>query len=128
MSAPPTAGPSSIAKWRLMAFRRIALGKFGTDDVVNDQLDRRRGEHPRQAVDHEQHGRVPARIVPVRKRIAQASEASISTPLAIWMSRRQSKRSARAPAYTEKSKYGTQWLTTANPASVGEWKASKMTQ
>jgi hypothetical protein len=32
------------------------------------------------------------------------------------------------PAYTEKSRNGTQWLMTANPASIGEWNAWKMTQ
>ena len=44
------------------------------------------------------------------------------------MSLRQSKRSARAPAWTENRRNGTQWLMTAKPASVGEWNAWKMTQ
>ncbi len=65
---------------------------------------------------------------PVRKSSAQASEASANSPCEIWMSLRQSNRSASEPAYTEKSRNGTQWLMTANPASIGEWNAWKMTQ
>jgi hypothetical protein len=60
------------------------------------------------------------RRVPVRNSTAHASEASAKSPCEIWMSLRQSKRSAKAPAYTEKSRNGTQWLMTANPASIGE--------
>jgi hypothetical protein len=63
------------------------------------------------------------RKVPVRNSTAHENEASANSPCEIWMSLRQSKRSARAPAYTEKSRKGTQWLMTANPASVGEWNA-----
>jgi len=69
-----------------------------------------------------------ARSVPVRNSAPQASDASINSPWATWMSRRQSNRSARAPAYTEKIRYGTQWLMTAKPPRVGEWNDSKMTQ
>ena len=69
-----------------------------------------------------------ARSAPVRNSTPHASDASINSPWATWMSRRQSKRSASAPAYTEKIRYGTQWLMTANPARVGEWKDWKMTQ
>jgi len=68
------------------------------------------------------------RSVPIRNRTAQASDASIKSAWATWMSLRQSKLSARTPAYTENTRYGTQWLMTAKPASVGEWKDWKMTQ
>ena len=62
--------------------------------------------------------------VPVRNKTPHAREASISNPCETWMSRRQSNRSASAPVYTEKIKYGTQWLMTAKPARVGEWNDS----
>jgi len=43
-----------------------------------------------------------ARSVPVRNSTPQASDTSINNPWATWISLRQSKRSASAPAYTEK--------------------------
>ena len=51
---------------------------------------------------------------------------NIATP--VWMRRRESSRSFSAPTGTEKSKYGSQWETTAKPPSEGEWNFWKETQ
>ena len=48
--------------------------------------------------------------------------------IAIWITRRESNRSARAPKYTEKKRNGSQWVSTATPPSAGEWNFSNMTQ
>ena len=45
-----------------------------------------------------------------------------------WINRRGSKRSARAPEYTENSRNGSQCESTANPPSAGEWNFSNMIQ
>lgn len=68
------------------------------------------------------------RSVSVMKRSAHAAEATMKSAWPICMRRRQSYRSASAPAHTEKSRNGTQWLITAKPARAGEWNARKMTQ
>ena len=52
---------------------------------------------------------------------AQPRVARMKSPAPSWMSRRPSYLSARAPNVTENSRCGSQWLTTANPASSGEW-------
>ena len=58
----------------------------------------------------------------------QISEASMNMPQEIWMMRRLSKRSASAPNGIEKNRCGTQWLTTAKPASRGDSNSCHMTQ
>ena len=64
----------------------------------------------------------------VANRMPQHTDAAANRPSAIWIRRRQSKRSARLPKNTEKNRWGSQWLITAKPASNGEWNACHMTQ
>ena len=52
----------------------------------------------------------------------------MNMPCAIWIRRRQSYRSASPPKKTPKNRWGTQWLTTAKPASNGEWNRFHITR
>ena len=64
----------------------------------------------------------------MRKSTPQQIDTNMNSAWAIWMMRRQSKRCASAPAYTENSRNGSQWLTIWNPTSHGEWKVCHSTQ
>ncbi|GMA86487.1 hypothetical protein GCM10025868_17370 [Angustibacter aerolatus] len=68
------------------------------------------------------------RSVPVRNSTPQATETSMNSACAAWMTRRQSCRSASDPNHTEQSRNGTQWLITWKPVSAGEWNVCHSTQ
>ncbi len=68
------------------------------------------------------------RSVSVRTSTPHANDASMNTTCDVWMSLRQSERSARAPMYTENSRYGTQCPMTAKPHRAAEWNFWKITQ
>ena len=66
--------------------------------------------------------------VSVRNSTPQPSEEIMNRAMPIWMMRRVSKRSARAPDSTEKKRNGSQCESIANPPSAGEWNFWNMIQ
>ena len=98
MRPAPTAGPEQHGAVPADRVEPDRAGQvLGADDVVDDELDRRRADHPRHAVEHEERDGVPRAQRPVRKRAPQASETNIGQTWETWISRRQSYRSASAP-------------------------------
>ena len=99
MSPPPTAGPKRIARYRLVALRRIALGRrSGPTMSYTISCEAGRPITPAAPWINKITAACQMRRVPVMNSTAHASEASANSPCEIWMSLRQSKRSARAPA------------------------------
>ncbi len=122
ISTPPTAGPTSTPRLRAVAFRRTALCRvsLGTMSCSSIWLEVCHST-PAQPCSTSNSMACHICSVSVRKNMPQPSEAVMNSAIPIWIRRRGSKRSDRAPAGTANSRNGSQCDTTAKPPSAGEW-------